>query len=80
MNFGSRTVCFGCGKAKEGEKEKEEQEEEICVICMENRIDTVIKVCGHFGCCGLCALNMYKCPICRAAYNPDVDLLKVYKV
>lgn len=78
FNFGTRTVCFGCGKQKE--EINIQVEDETCIVCMERNIDTVITTCGHLGYCGPCALNMNKCPVCRSQYNPDADLLKVFKV
>ncbi|QKF94690.1 zinc finger ranBP2-type protein [Fadolivirus algeromassiliense] len=82
MNWGSRTVCFTCGKQKDPEltQTSNNTHDDTCVICMERNKDTVITVCGHLGYCGLCALNMNKCPICRVNYNPDTHLLKVFKV
>lgn len=74
VNFGSRSVCYDCGTPKVI------TQEETCVICMERNIDTVITVCKHLGYCNLCALSMNKCPICRTKYDPDTQLLKVFKV
>lgn len=74
INFGVRTVCYNCGT------QKETTDSELCIICMERIIDTVIIKCGHLGYCGLCALNMNKCPLCRIDYSPDIDLLKVFKM
>lgn len=79
VNFGSRTVCFKCGKDKL-QTDAKVPERETCIICMEREIDTVLTPCGHLGYCGLCAFNMTNCPVCRQLYNPDTDLLKVFKV
>ncbi len=80
LNFGNRIICFECERPKLEEKNKENEENGVCVICMERQIDTCIKICGHLGFCFECSMNMNRCPICRVAYNPDIDLQKVYKV
>ena len=90
LNFGSRVVCFKCGKDrviienKEKDKGKEEDtqdtQDNTCIICFEREINTVISICGHLGYCFECANNMSECPICRAPYDPDNNLVKVFKV
>jgi hypothetical protein len=78
-NFGTRIVCFKCGKPKEQQNNNTEKDE-TCIICMDHQKNTCIKQCGHLGFCYECALNISKCPICRIDYNPDTDLVKVYNV
>lgn len=87
-NFGSRVVCFKCSTPRVVEQQKNSaqineksapiDEKDECVVCLERKKDTVITVCGHLGYCNACALNMKSCPICRATYNPQKDLLKVF--
>ena len=54
--------------------------DDSCIVCMDSKKDTVITVCGHLGYCYMCAMSMNKCPICRKAYNPDTQLLKIFNV
>jgi len=47
--------------------------QEICVICMNNKRNTVLNPCGHFLCCNECCAELFnkyifakpRCPICR---------------
>ncbi|KAK8876239.1 hypothetical protein M9Y10_006433 [Tritrichomonas musculus] len=43
--------------------------DEMCIICFENKADSIILPCGHMGVCSVCLENWYKnkksCPICR---------------
>lgn len=82
LNFASRTSCRKCNTPKNGSGSTNSTvtDNELCVICMDRKKDTVITVCGHLGYCQVCALSMDKCPICRQAYNPDTQLLKIYNV
>jgi len=74
-NFGTRVVCFSCGKNKD--KQTEEKEDELCGVCMSSPTDTCITICGHLY-CNFCALNCNKCPKCRKDYTAG-DLIKIYK-
>lgn len=95
-NFGTRVVCFKCSAPRNVGPQSEQQtnstptttpvqptpldEKDECVVCFERQKDTVITVCGHLGYCGVCALTLKNCPICRKQYDPKKDLLKVYKI
>jgi len=76
-NFGTRVVCFNCGKNKDKQIETEEKEDELCGVCLSSPTDTCITVCGHLF-CNFCALNCNKCPKCRKDYTAG-DLIKIYK-
>jgi len=77
-NFKSRNTCFSCQTAR-SVKQTDEEHDDTCVICLDRPINTVVKTCGHLGYCYECALSMHQCPICRKDYDPDADLLKVFK-
>lgn len=81
LNFGSRSECFGCGASKvNNQTTNVDDKDESCIVCFERQTDTVITKCGHLGYCGICALSMKQCPICRISYDPSKDLLKIFKV
>jgi len=46
---------------------------------MENKSEAVISVCGHLGLCMQCAKAINKCPICRKPFDPNQNLIKVYR-
>jgi hypothetical protein len=35
-----------------------------CVVCMDQESQVIFMPCGHFVCCGDCAIQMPKCPMC----------------
>jgi protein neuralized len=51
-----------------------------CVICTENKVDSVFYECGHMATCYMCSMNLkqknHNCPVCRA---PIKDFIRVYK-
>lgn len=48
--------CKGGDKANESE---------LCIICFESKINTVLLECGHRAVCLLCAEKLFECPMCR---------------
>ena len=40
-----------------------------CKICFDYEANIIFSPCGHISTCGICALRLHKCPICRK----DVD-------
>jgi hypothetical protein len=48
----------------------------LCMICMENDIDTCFSRCGHV-CCTKCAASMGRCHICRKTIR---ERIKIYAV
>mmetsp|Transcript_45097 Transcript_45097/g.116635 ORF Transcript_45097/g.116635 Transcript_45097/m.116635 type:complete len:257 (-) Transcript_45097:235-1005(-) len=58
-----------------GEKE-EEGDKDICKVCFDREIDTVLVPCGHIVVCGECASNVSRCPLCRNVIEQKV---KVYR-
>ncbi len=44
----------------------------MCVVCLNNPINSVFMDCGHSGVCYPCALNIFKdkreCHFCRKVY------------
>ena len=57
-----------------------DQQNSTCIICFDKEINTVITNCGHMGYCYECATNMNSCPVCRVIYDPNINLIKVFKV
>jgi len=57
------------------------EDENMCIVCFENKKDTVFYKCGHLACCNACAILMRdknaECPICRAQI---IDVTKIYQV
>ena len=49
----------------------------LCVICMNNKVNTCIKKCGHASFCSDCVNNGNKCPMCNCDYKTK-DLIKIY--
>jgi len=75
LNFASRDACWKCNTLK---KEESFDFENMCIVCMDNPRELIIKNCGHFGLCLRCAMELTKCPTCMQSFNPDTDLIKVY--
>lgn len=54
-------------------------EDNLCIKCMENKIDCIILPCGHFAACSTCLSNWFEkhnnCPVCR---NENSEFLKIY--
>ena len=51
-----------------------------CVVCTQNKIDSVVYRCGHMCVCQPCGYELisgnHKCPMCR---SPITDIIRVYK-
>jgi len=63
------------------EKNKSDNNRDLlCVICMDARSCMAISVCGHLGLCETCSKLVTKCPVCRADFVPDRDLIKIFVV
>jgi hypothetical protein len=77
-NFSSRLVCFKCGKPKQT-LATEDSDAKLCKICFERDLEASIP-CGHICMCFVCAVGNKTCPICRAAYDPEKDIKKVFIV
>ena len=52
----------------------------VCVVCTQNKIDSVVYRCGHMCVCQPCGYELiagnHKCPMCR---TPITDIVRVYK-
>ncbi|KAK2198090.1 bifunctional Zinc finger [Babesia duncani] len=50
--------------------------DEDCLICIANKMDTVLLPCGHSSFCSTClaALRNEKCPVCRSEFESFVKL------
>ncbi|EFA82212.1 RING zinc finger-containing protein [Heterostelium album PN500] len=40
-------------------------DKDLCVVCMDNPINTVFLECGHLSCCSKCSGKLKICPLCR---------------
>eukprot|EP01102_Stenamoeba_stenopodia_P006165 TRINITY_DN1697_c0_g1_i1.p1 TRINITY_DN1697_c0_g1~~TRINITY_DN1697_c0_g1_i1.p1 ORF type:complete len:249 (+),score=38.90 TRINITY_DN1697_c0_g1_i1:623-1369(+) len=45
--------------------EEKLSESELCIVCYENKINTVLLECGHRAVCLGCAEKLFECPMCR---------------
>jgi hypothetical protein len=92
INFQFRNICHKCGVQKESmqtnnqvDVKKDTQDSvqkninENCVVCMANPAEMCIKLCGHLSTCKDCSQQLAECPMCRTIYDPQNDLLRVYK-
>ncbi|KNC50820.1 uncharacterized protein AMSG_06724 [Thecamonas trahens ATCC 50062] len=43
-----------------------DEDANLCVVCMDNRIDVILLECGHVCACSECADSLDECPMCRA--------------
>ena len=52
----------------------------VCVVCTQNKIDSVVYRCGHMCVCQPCGYELiggnHKCPMCR---SPITDIVRVFK-
>ncbi|XP_076346159.1 E3 ubiquitin-protein ligase RNF34-like isoform X2 [Tachypleus tridentatus] len=53
------------------------KDEDLCKICMERMIDSVLLECGYMTSCTSCGKQLNECPICRQYI---VQVVHVYKV
>lgn len=51
------------------------EEKNVCNVCMERKINTVILECGHSSLCMECATPLVDCPICRSKI---VRIVKIF--
>eukprot|EP00392_Amoebophrya_sp_AT5.2_P002362 g2367.t1 len=64
-------------KKKKGDAAAEE-EDNLCKVCFENPIDTVILDCGHQVVCQNCSTDIGSlCPLCR---NPIARIIRTYQI
>lgn len=82
LNFASRVVCRKCNTPKPPivhlQNPPQPNAELLrCSVCFEREVNCGLP-CGHVALCMECASNMRTCPFCRQAYNPDVDVKRVY--
>ena len=55
---------------------EKEEERDMCRICYEREIDTVLLDCAHRVMCFRCASNIHQCPVCR---QDIARVLKTYQ-
>lgn len=49
-----------------GDREDGIREHDLCSVCIDREADSVFQACGHLCVCEHCALNLVRCPLCRA--------------
>ena len=52
--------------ANEVNGEERVREHDLCSVCIDREADTVFQACGHMCVCEHCAINLVRCPLCRA--------------
>jgi hypothetical protein len=63
---------------KKGDTDADDDLDNICKVCFENAIDTVILECGHQVICSKCSLDIGSlCPLCR---SPIARIIKTYAI
>jgi len=65
---------------KVGDIKQEKESKNLCVVCMDNQIDTTLVPCGHSGYCLSCAKQIDKCPECRQDVEFRWENAKIYPV
>jgi hypothetical protein len=88
MVFASKSVCK-CGEHKPGlsvvpsvksiDPTNPESNTSVCVICMTNVRNILLKKCGHICMCNQCVNKLVKkeCPICRINFNSE-DFIQIF--
>eukprot|EP00808_Paulinella_micropora_P014143 g39272.t1 len=51
--------------------------EDVCKVCYENRINSVLLRCGHIVVCMKCSAQLEKCPACRATID---EVIQTYRL
>jgi hypothetical protein len=52
-------------------------EDQLCKVCFEAQINTVLLRCGHMAVCKGCTKGLDKCPICRSIID---EVIQTYRV
>ena len=66
---GAGLGCLNANGAAQENGGENEREEGLCVVCIEQRADTVF-LCGHMCVCEMCSTGLHSCPICRRRSRP----------
>lgn len=73
---------FSNNETKENQENKVENtdDDKLCVVCFEEKHNTIFDPCGHGGVCGRCAKVLCKkkkeCPLCREVANVVLIYMK----
>lgn len=59
---GTRTLRL----AVDRHEEERVRDYDLCSVCIDREADTVFQACGHMCVCEHCAINLVRCPLCRA--------------
>lgn len=79
----SKFVCplcnFDVSKVMAAIEIGNEESDNLCIMCMENKIDGIIMPCGHVAACTACLEKWFEkhknCPVCR---HEQSEFLKIY--
>jgi len=50
-----------------------------CVVCLLKDPEYIITTCWHKCLCLKCGQDLTSCPICRSAFDPSIELKKVFE-
>ena len=53
-----------------------EEQEDICAVCYDNRIDTVLLPCKHQHLCYDCSTKVEDCPTCRSKISERIQVYR----
>ncbi len=46
----------------------------VCKICLERQLNVVALPCGHLFSCGVCSVDLSKCPMCSVRISKAVTV------
>lgn len=56
--------------------EEDDNESNLCIVCMDNPVETVFLECGHLACCKTCGKKLNQCPICRNTITRVINIFR----
>jgi len=68
--------AYPCSNNNDANQTNLKTEDNLCSICMEKQIDSVLLDCAHSSVCMECTKNLKICPMCR---QPIVKAIKIFK-
>lgn len=71
---GSLSTPSNVGETTEGETVDDDSN--LCKVCFENKVDSVILECGHSISCFSCGRSLRICPICR---RPITRVIRIFR-
>jgi len=65
MSFNGKNPFEERASHSADESTKDPDEKDMCVICWDSEINTVLLECGHRAVCLDCSNSLAECPMCR---------------